>query len=860
MTNINTSEAIVKADSDSAILTQWLLLSVQASSAIVAPWIIALIILPGLASGGVSAEGFKAVVNSGSASLTPWIISSNNFPGQASGQGSAEGLPTVNSGSASLTPWIISPNSFPGQASGQGSAEGLSVVKAGTARLIPKIINQSLGQRRENVLRALSSVIPSFLVSSTVITPENISKVVPFGRDSFVRYWSETHSIVRNFIVDSPQIGYVGQDILHYSKWLEALSIMSHIVSADVTVSEIISSVARAVLFGYSPFNYCIIASYWSTYSPATVSEPNVSDVYNRRVLGEIPLVKITDELNFLRLLLCGSFDTEENLDGTEWLYARQDQNITKKIREILSLDEFSNSFTIEFLYGERGLSEYSIKRTKKCIYKNNCQVNEQLNQNLDEKNITFKQLFEQYERTIKNIDALVQKVSNKTTDKASVIKASLLEPEEIGNKFLNLMQDVFTDKITKTEGIRQLTEMFYNILLQKEVNGWMEEHNEVLSDGHKRYIFGGYTSHTYNTMHGVININIPKTKDQSDNKIKITFHSKIIKSYERTCEELNNFMSILYLNGISGSKISVIMKDSFGSNTRGLEKSTVYNVVGGKFTEDAREFNERDLSSKKYRFLFIDASYFKGKIFAKGGKMCLMAVIGIDENFNKVLISLEHANFESKEEWLRLFDRLEGQGLMLEETGSGIIADGGTGLWAAVSEKYPEVSQMQCWVHKFRNIYGLISKKDKRCIEIMDDAKKICYAGSYDEGMNEFKSFKEKYGKSHPKVVESIEESLDRLLEFLKYPEEIHVKIRTSNAIESLFASIKLRTKKTRGNLSMQNLFDIATMVAINTSYNFKNWFSGEPEVKSEKREMTESGSKIEDKENINKLIQVAA
>jgi transposase-like protein len=175
----------------------------------------------------------------------------------------------------------------------------------------------------------------------------------------------------------------------------------------------------------------------------------------------------------------------------------------------------------------------------------------------------------------------------------------------------------------------------------------------------------------------------------------------------------------------------------------------------------------------------------------------------------------------ESAEEWLKLFNDIKARG---KNDPKAIIGDGGKGLWAATDIIFKSAVKISCWVHKCREVMRMLPRKAKIYLAVMESIKLIYNAADKDKAMQAFLIFKAKFGQKHSEAVKAIESNLEQLLAFYFFDPALHVYLRTSNPIESLFSVIRLRTNRFRGCCRFDNLKDTIFITAIRTSVKLKS------------------------------------
>jgi len=244
-----------------------------------------------------------------------------------------------------------------------------------------------------------------------------------------------------------------------------------------------------------------------------------------------------------------------------------------------------------------------------------------------------------------------------------------------------------------------------------------------------------------------------------------------------------------LYLKGISTGDFSDALEALLGKNAPGLSANTISRLKV-KWVSEMEQWNKRKFIDKHYVYFWADGIYCNVRM---AEKQCLLVIIGVTESGKKELVAIEDGFCESELSWLSVLRGLKKRGL---EVGPKLaIGDGALGFWKAIAQIYPETQWQRCWVHKTANVLNKLPKSlQSKAKEHLHD---IWMAPGIEEAEKNFDVFIELYGTKYPKATECLEKDRDKLLNFYSYPAEHWKHIRTSNPIESTFATVRLRTKK---------------------------------------------------------------
>lgn len=251
---------------------------------------------------------------------------------------------------------------------------------------------------------------------------------------------------------------------------------------------------------------------------------------------------------------------------------------------------------------------------------------------------------------------------------------------------------------------------------------------------------------------------------------------------------------SSLYLKGISTGDFTEALEAILGENAKGLSASTIVRLKK-QWEQDYKEWAKRDLSGTRYVYFWADGIYFNVRLEdTENKRQCFLIIIGAWIDGTKELVAVLDGYRESKLSWMELLSSLKQRGLT--EGPRLAIGDGGLGFWAALREVYPDTGEQRCWVHKTANILDRMPKSVQPKAKIHD----IYLAPTKQQALVACNSFLTLYGKKFPEACECLSKDKDVLFTFYEFPAEHWIHIRTTNPIESTFATVRLRTEKTKG------------------------------------------------------------
>ena len=265
----------------------------------------------------------------------------------------------------------------------------------------------------------------------------------------------------------------------------------------------------------------------------------------------------------------------------------------------------------------------------------------------------------------------------------------------------------------------------------------------------------------------------------------------------------MEEFLPWLYLKGVSTGDFSDALAALIGPEASGLSPATVSRLKAA-WQQDLEQWQRRDLSSKRYVYFWADGIYCNVRM---DDKQCLLVIIGATEEGVKELVAIEGGFRESELSWNQVLLGLKARGL--NQGPQLAIGDGALGFWKALSQVYGDTRWQRCWVHKTANVLNKLPKS----LQANAKAKlhQIWMAPEKQEAQRHFDEFVRAYGAKYPKAAACLEKDRDELLTFYDFPAEHWIHIRTTNPIESTFATVRLRTNKVRGCFSAQTVITMA-------------------------------------------------
>ncbi|WP_237073035.1 IS256-like element IS666 family transposase, partial [Mycobacterium avium] len=331
---------------------------------------------------------------------------------------------------------------------------------------------------------------------------------------------------------------------------------------------------------------------------------------------------------------------------------------------------------------------------------------------------------------------------------------------------------------------------------LAAEVAAYIDAHaGEVDENGHRLVVRNGYhREREVLTAAGAVTVIAPRVNDKridADTAERRRFSSAILPAWARKSPQMTEVLPLLYLHGLSTSDFGPALEQFLGSGA-GLSATTITRLTA-QWQDEAKAFGERDLSGTDYVYLWVDGIHLKVRLEQE--KLCLLVMIGVRSDGRKELVGLADGYRESTESWADLLRSCRRRGMTAPVLA---VGDGALGFWKAMREVFPATREQRCWFHKQANVLSCLPKSAHP--GALAAMREIYNAEDIDHAQVAIKAFEVDYGAKYPKAVAKIVDDADVLLEFYRYPAEHWIHLRTTNPIESTFATVRLRTKVTKG------------------------------------------------------------
>ncbi len=335
---------------------------------------------------------------------------------------------------------------------------------------------------------------------------------------------------------------------------------------------------------------------------------------------------------------------------------------------------------------------------------------------------------------------------------------------------------------------------------VEVEVEAFIDEHADLSDDGGRRRVVrhGYLPEREVQTGIGPVAVRRPRVRDRQPEGAggRIRFTSSILPPYLRRARSVEELLPWLYLKGISTGDFAEALAALLGPDAPGLSPTTITRLKTA-WADEYERWNRRDLSAKRYVYFWVDGIYFRPRL--DHDKQCLLVIIGADEVGNKDIVGLSDGYRESEQSWLELLLDLKRRGLVVApELATG---DGALGFWKALRQVYGQTAEQRCWVHKTANVLNKLPKSLQA--KAKGHLQDIWMAETRADAEKASDFFAQVYGAKYEKAVACLAKDRDCLLTFYDFPAEHWKHVRSTNPIESTFATVRLRTTKTKGCLS---------------------------------------------------------
>jgi putative transposase len=373
------------------------------------------------------------------------------------------------------------------------------------------------------------------------------------------------------------------------------------------------------------------------------------------------------------------------------------------------------------------------------------------------------------------------------------------------------------TSRDALSEILREGAQQMLTAAIEAEVREWIEGHNHLQDErGHRQVVRNGYLPRrTITTGVGPVEVRQPRVHDRREREEREAFSSKILPPYLRKTKSIEELLPWLYLKGISTGDFNEALQALVGPECPGLSASTVTRLLEGWQTE-YQAWSKRSLADKHYVYLWVDGVHFNIRL--EEDRQCILVLMGATADGKKELVAIVDGYRESEQSWMELLLDVKSRGLVIDPKLA--TGDGALGFWKALPKVFATTRTQRCWVHKTANILDKLPKRlQSRAKEAIHD---IWMADTRESANQACDSFLMTYNAKYPKACECLTKDREELLAFYDFPAEHWKHLRTTNPIESVFATVRLRHRRTKGSGSRNACLAMVHQLMLSAS---KRW-----------------------------------
>jgi len=320
-----------------------------------------------------------------------------------------------------------------------------------------------------------------------------------------------------------------------------------------------------------------------------------------------------------------------------------------------------------------------------------------------------------------------------------------------------------------------------------------------ALADGRQRVVRHGHDPvRTIQTGIGPVKVQKPKARDRGAPQAgeRIRFTSSILPKWARRTKSLDALLPALYLRGISAGDFQEVLTALLGKDAPNLSPAVIARLKG-EWEDEYQRWQKRDLSARRYVYVWADGVYLQARMEPQAE--CMLVLIGATPEGKKELIGFQTGMRESVQSWKELLVDLKARGLSVAPEVA--VGDGALGFWKALDEAFPSTRHQRCWLHKTLNVLDKFPKSVQP--NAHKDLHEIWLAPDQATAETAIAAFAEKYAPKYDKAVECLIKDRETLLTFFDFPADHWDHLRTTNPIESVFATVRHRTVRMKGALS---------------------------------------------------------
>lgn len=369
-----------------------------------------------------------------------------------------------------------------------------------------------------------------------------------------------------------------------------------------------------------------------------------------------------------------------------------------------------------------------------------------------------------------------------------------MTEPTENLLQFPEQSAGVVLDEVLQQGAQRLLTQA-----IEEEVARYLEQRSAVLDDVGRRQVVrnGHLPERTIQTPIGALRVQQPRVRDRRPAGERETFRSSLLPPYLRKTKSLDELIPWLYLKGVSTGDFSEALQALLGPDAPGLSASTITRLKN-VWEREWKDWEQRSLSDRRYVYVWADGVYFNVRLEDSANKrQCILVLMGATAEGKKELIAVADGYRESEQSWTELLLDLKKRGLSIAPELA--VGDGALGFWKAMTKVFPSTRAQRCWCHKTANVLNKMPKSiQAKAKSMLHD---IWMAETRKDAEQAFDLFVEVFEAKYDAAVKCLVKDREALLAFYDFPAEHWTHLRTTNPIESTFATVRLRTRKTKGS-----------------------------------------------------------
>ena len=389
---------------------------------------------------------------------------------------------------------------------------------------------------------------------------------------------------------------------------------------------------------------------------------------------------------------------------------------------------------------------------------------------------------------------------------------------EPVDPEVIAFRQQFDDDRSPLDQLVREGARRMLQEAIDAEVEAFIDQHRDRRDDQGRRLVIknGSLPPREILTGAGPVEVTQGRVRDNSpDRQGRVQFTPSVLPAYLRRTDAIEELIPWLYLKGISTGDFAEALQALVGERAKGLSPNVIVRLKE-QWADEYDEWSRRDLTGKHYVYIWADGIYAKVRLEDDANKkQCMLVLMGATPDGKKELIAVLDGYRESKQSWRELLLDLKNRGLEMAPRVA--VGDGALGFWAALREIFSDTHEQRCWVHKTANVLNKMPKSVQP--KAKANLHEIWQAETKVDAENAFAAFLEKYQAKYAAACECLTKDRDVLLTFYDFPAEHWSHLRTTNPIESTFATIRLRHRKTKGNgtrrASLAMMFKLAQSAA---------------------------------------------